>query len=297
MMTKLILLILILPFAAWAQNDSVELEKKSPIILKSKTSDNLPKPLMVVDGNIVDYDKTINEINPDEIESIKVLKNENAIEKYGEKGKNGVIEIHLKEKENVSFLEKLENQMPICGLEESKSEITLVESVEPFLPQKPSIIIRDPSTKFKNNYPNIVMNGELVSREEVRNLDPNDIESVQIIKNVDNVYSHQNLNGTILIKTKDSNYELTEYDLAVLDLGYDSFLAMQPSAETYSLGYLQNKNKQYVSVWNSRVYTGNPEIYEMPIDYDSQTFYGLDFEYKLFQFFKFMEDKYKISMM
>ena len=297
MMTKLILLILILPFAAWAQNDSVELEKKSPIILKSKTSDNLPKPLMVVDGNIVDYDKTINEINPDEIESIKVLKNENAIEKYGEKGKNGVIEIHLKEKENVSFLEKLENQMPICGLEESKSEITLVESVEPFLPQKPSIIIRDPSTNFKNNYPNIVINGELVSREEVRNLDPNDIESVQIIKNVDNVYSHQNLNGTILIKTKDSNYELTEYDLAVLDLGYDSFLAMQPSAETYSLGYLQNKNKQYVSVWNSRVYTGNPEIYEMPIDYDSQTFYGLDFEYKLFQFFKFMEDKYKISMM
>ena len=290
----LLLLLLVLPFVGWAQNDSVELKKKTPVILKCTSCNGLPKPLMVVDGNIVDYDKTMNEINPDEIESITVLKNENAIEKYGEEGKNGVIEIHLKEKKGISVLEKLENQMPICDLNEKEiPEIKQIDSI--IISKKTPIIIRNPSTNFKNNYPNIVINGELVSREEVRNLDPNEIESIQVIKNADNVYSHQNLNGTILIKTKDSNYELTEYDLTVSDLGYESFLAMQPSAETYSLSYLRNKNKQYVSVWNSRVTTGNPEIYEMPIDYESQTFYGLEFEYKLFQFFKFMEDKYKIS--
>jgi len=149
------------------------------------------------------------------------------------------------------------------------------------------------------NYPkpNFVVNGELVSEDFVRNLNPNEIESVTILKNANNVYDHinHNPNGTILIKPKDSNYELTEYDLAVSDLGYESFLAMQPSAKTYSLSYLQNKNKQYVSVWNSRVNTGNPAIYEMRIDYDSQTYYGLEFEYKLYVFFKFMEDKYQIS--
>ena len=191
-MRKIILLILILPFVGWAQNDSLKLEKKKPIILKSISSNGLPNPLMVVDGTVVDYDKTMNEINPEEIGDIIVLKDVSATTLYGRR-RNGVIIIRTKK-----YLEELEIQ--------------------------------------KN-----------------------------------------------------------PYDHAVLDLGYESFLAMQPSAETYSLSYLQNKNKQYVSVWNSRVTTGNPEIYEMPIDYNSQTFYGLDFEYKLFQFFKFMEDKYKIS--
>src|SRR5690606_28148225 len=136
--------------------------------------------------------------------SVNVLKGEKAIEKYGDEGKNGVIEIQLKEKKNVSVLEKLENKIPVRGLEESSNtQITIVDSVGPFLPQKPSIIIRYPSTNFKNNYPNIVINGELVSREEARNLDPNEIESITILKNANNVYNHinHNRNGTILIKT------------------------------------------------------------------------------------------------
>src|SRR5690606_22951435 len=167
---------------------------------------------------------------PDEIESITVLKNENAIEKYGEKGKNGVIEVYLKEKkEAVSVLEILENKTVNLAPEFDSSNFA--------------------------DLPTFTCG----------------VEGVPI------------------------SIEENEYDLAVLDLGYESFLAMQPSTETYSLSYLRNKNKQYVSVWNSRVTTGNPAIYEMPIDYESQTFYGLEFEYKLFQFFKFMEDKYKIS--
>lgn len=107
-------------------------------------------------------------------------------------------------------------------------------------------------------------------------------------------------NGVIVIKTKkyqellDSKKD--EYDLEVLDLGYETYLAMQPSSGTYSLQYLQSRNQNYVSVWNQRVINGNPEIYEMPIDYNSQTFYGLDFEYKLYMFFKFMEDKYSIRL-
>ncbi len=35
-------------------------------------------------------------LKPDNVESINVLKGKTAIEKYGEKGKNGVIEIYLK---------------------------------------------------------------------------------------------------------------------------------------------------------------------------------------------------------
>ena len=39
------------------------------------------------------------DLNPNEIESINVLKGEAAIKKYGDKGKDGVIEITTKKKE------------------------------------------------------------------------------------------------------------------------------------------------------------------------------------------------------
>ena len=280
---KKIIFLLLIPVFSFAQNDSVQTDKNE-ILINSK------KPLYFVEGKLIN-ESEVEKINPDEIESVNVLKGEKAIEKYGDEGKNGVIEIQLKEKE-VSISETLENGMPICGL---------VQGVE--INNNDSDFISDkqfPGTVCQasvRNYPkpNFVVNGELVSEDFVRNLNPNEIESIEIIKNADSIYSQHNLNGTIVITTKDSNYELPEYGLAVLDLGYESFLAMQPVAGTYSLNYLQNKNQRYVSVWNQRVISGNPEIYEMSIDYDSQTYYGLEFEYKLYVFFKFMEDKYQIS--
>ena len=41
----------------------------------------------------------IDDLNPDEIQSITVLKDKSATELYGEKGKNGVIVVTLKGKE------------------------------------------------------------------------------------------------------------------------------------------------------------------------------------------------------
>ena len=134
--------------------------------------------------------------------------------------------------------------------------------------------------------PIIVVDGKIISSEQASKIDPNNIESIRVEKT--------GKYGTIVVETKEG---LIDYDLAVLDLGYESFLSMQPSASSYTLNYLENKNKHYVSVWNSRVISGNPDIYEMQIDYDSRTYYGLEFEYKLFMFFKFMEDKHQISMM
>lgn len=54
-----------------------------------------PKPIFIVDGKEV---KKIKNTNPNEIESINVLKGKAARKKYGRKGKNGVVEIITKEK-------------------------------------------------------------------------------------------------------------------------------------------------------------------------------------------------------
>lgn len=137
-----------------------------------------------------------------------------------------------------------------------------------------------------------VLNGAPVSYNEIKTLDFNKILSVNKL-NADKLIICKNWDYILAIITE----QPTEYDLAVLDVGYESFLSMQPSAGNFSLSYLQNKNQRYVSLWNQRVLTGNPEIYEMQIDYDSENYYGLEFEHKLYMFFKFMEKKHSISMM
>lgn len=60
---------------------------------------NTPKtqPLYFLDGKEIDK-KILETIKPDDVESINVLKDKSAIDKYGEKGKNGVIEIFSKKK-------------------------------------------------------------------------------------------------------------------------------------------------------------------------------------------------------
>ncbi|GAA4735535.1 M56 family metallopeptidase [Flavisolibacter ginsenosidimutans] len=63
-----------------------------------RLEDSSVKPLIVVDGTVVAY-TAMSTINPNDIESINVLKGETANAKYGDKGSNGVIEITMKKKQ------------------------------------------------------------------------------------------------------------------------------------------------------------------------------------------------------
>jgi hypothetical protein len=69
---------------------------KAGILLKPVSSPK-EKPLIVIDG-VITSDIDLNQINPNNIQSINVLKGEKAAEKYAEKGANGVIEIITKKK-------------------------------------------------------------------------------------------------------------------------------------------------------------------------------------------------------
>ncbi len=70
------------------------------------------KPLYVVDGAIKN-ELYVKGISPDDIDHINVLKDKHAIDKYGEKGKNGVVEIVTKNK----------NQKPIKKQQQSKPSL------------------------------------------------------------------------------------------------------------------------------------------------------------------------------
>lgn len=63
---------------------------------------NGQKPLVILNGKQVEYE-SLNEMNPNQIVSINVLKSETATSKYGTDGANGVLEIVTKDANNKSI--------------------------------------------------------------------------------------------------------------------------------------------------------------------------------------------------
>ena len=99
--------------------------------------------------------------------------------------------------------------------------------------------------------------------------------------------------------TKKNNKEIVKieddkdtYDIIIIDPGFDRFLATAPPKSFYSESTLEAKNRRYVQIWNERVHNPqryNPNIYEQEINYDANTHYGLDVNYKLYQYFQYLE--------
>ncbi len=91
-----------------------------------------------------------------------------------------------------------------------------------------------------------------------------------------------------------------EYEIIIIDIGFTSYLLSVARPMSYhSQTYLQNKNRIYVAVWNSRAQnaqTYNSSIYGNVIEYEPNVDYGLEVNYKLYWYFKFAEQKYKMRL-
>lgn len=91
-----------------------------------------------------------------------------------------------------------------------------------------------------------------------------------------------------------------EYDIIVFDPEYETYLrSIAMPKNYYSITFYKNKNTYYVDSWNHRhaqPHAYNPNLYAVHIDYDSNVDYGLLLEYKLYNFFRFIEWKYKVHL-
>lgn len=109
-----------------------------------------------------------------------------------------------------------------------------------------------------------------------------------------NLASSQETTDTLVL---DLNNDTVEYQLIIIDFGFDSWLATQKSRDFYSNEYYRSWNNRYVTEWNYLYnlgkYHDNIESY---IDYRPDIDYGIDINYKLYQYFQFFENKYKISL-
>ena len=64
-------------------------------LMMSISDNNNKRPLILVYGKEINADE-MNKIDPSSIEGVTILKDEQAVKKYGDKGKDGVVEITLK---------------------------------------------------------------------------------------------------------------------------------------------------------------------------------------------------------
>ena len=99
-------------------------------------------------------------------------------------------------------------------------------------------------------------------------------------------------------KISEAESDSTEYELIVMDVRFDSFLATQPFKEFYSNEYYRNWNIQYVTEWNIR--HSNPlrygDFYQTQIDYSPHIDYGIELNYQLYNYFLFIEKEYGIVL-
>jgi hypothetical protein len=93
-----------------------------------------------------------------------------------------------------------------------------------------------------------------------------------------------------------ANDEL-EYEIIIFDSGFETYLqSISKPMNHYTESFLESRNRDYVITWNMRARNPlqyNSNIYENVIDYDPNIHYGLEVNYKLYNYFKFVEQKYQ----
>jgi hypothetical protein len=90
-----------------------------------------------------------------------------------------------------------------------------------------------------------------------------------------------------------------EYEIMIIDIGFTSYLATAKPMSYYSQNYLETRNRIYVTEWNIRARNltrFDANIYENVIDYQPHIDYGLEVNYKLYQYFQFAQKKYNMRL-
>lgn len=99
---------------------------------------------------------------------------------------------------------------------------------------------------------------------------------------------------TVLSDTVRIANDSIEYEIIIIEPGFNAWLVTQPPKGYYGLNYLETRNKIYVTEYNYRVYAQgyDKNLYLQEINYNPNTSYGLEVNYLLYNYFKYFEDTY-----
>ncbi len=89
-----------------------------------------------------------------------------------------------------------------------------------------------------------------------------------------------------------------EYEIIIMDLGFNNWLVTQPPQGYYGQTFLENKNMVFVTEYNRRVqnfqlYDRN--LYQQEINYEFHIDYGYEVNYLLYNYMMFFQQRYNQS--
>lgn len=90
-----------------------------------------------------------------------------------------------------------------------------------------------------------------------------------------------------------------EYEILIIESGFDSWLLSQPPQGHYGQSYLETKNRMFVADYNSRVLHPakfSRDLYSQQINYDPTVDYGYEVNYMLYNYFIFFQEKYNQNL-
>src|SRR5690606_37255207 len=175
------------------------------------------KALIIVDGKEAPAEYDINALSPDNIESISVLKNENATLLYGDKGKDGVIVIKTKKGNTSSANSEVKDSGSFFRVDDNDSDTksmrlkigdsdSLNKNLMITSPNNSMIIVRGKAASTDKK-PLIIVDGVKKGLNfDVNSFDQDNIESITVLNDQSTtaIYGDKGKNGVLYITTKDS---------------------------------------------------------------------------------------------
>ena len=191
---------------------------------------NLGKPLYIVNGTLM-TESIAKSIDPDKIESVNVLKGDQAISKYGENGNNGAIEITLKERVNMAAIE----DVTVVGNEKTSD-----------LKTPPSPLGFNIRSKDSENPPLYVVDGTVINKRKAEYFtEVGGVESVNVLKgkSATDKYGDQGKNGVIELTLKKGVALDVPEDKYVVGYPITSHLKTPPSPIALNFNSRSNNSK------------------------------------------------------
>jgi|SRR5690554_3547242 len=105
-----------------------------------------------------------------------------------------------------------------------------------------------------------------------------------------------NSEGSTIDETVRIANDSLEYEILIVEQGFQGWLASQPKQGHYDQSFLENKNRIFVSEFNSRVLNPNQysrDLYSEQINYNPSIDYGYEVNYLLYNYFLYFQNKYK----
>jgi len=193
-----------LALASFAQTEG---SKTTTIKLRGNSSYDTVKPLIVIDGN-KQYSRDINQIGlePDNIESISILKDSSAVSVYGADGIAGVIEIKTKSS-TLGNSTIISNDNLDSNLKGKISGLTIRPGIaQSGTTNESSFSISKLGIKLKNgaSSPLYIVDGK--EKDSTMTLDQDNIKSIEVLKDeaAKKLYGDKANNGVIIITTKNA---------------------------------------------------------------------------------------------